>query len=415
MARRERPIDPTVSPVARFAQELRQLRAEAGAPTYRAMAKQAGFSATTLSEAAAGRRQPSLDVVLAYVGVCGGDPDQWRAQWERMAAAAQPPDPVTTPDPTPAATVAPMQGAPAPGGAPATSPRPTKSDTPAETATSAERTRRWGRTTLLVAAAVAVAAVVAGVAAQAVSRPTQSTPTGEATAAAARSTCPPVSPSASFTGTTYAGLTRIRSGASLDSPELATVPANCELTFTGFCIGDTVTDQTSGTPDVRWFTVAGGGVVASAVVHGNPPPSLRPSPCLRERPVPSSVRLTATTRGTGLRLRATGVHLDIVGFAARYPTDPDLPNRLEWSQIALTESAGGAFEASWQPDQLPKPLDSEIPVMFAAVACLGGGGPTDILDVGQAINGDFRTSSATELDTPTRANALRSACRYPNP
>jgi WD40 repeat protein len=74
-------LDPEAGPAARFAQELRELRAAAGGPTYRSMAQAAGFSSTTLSQAAGGRRLPSLDVALAYVTACGGDLQEWEKRW----------------------------------------------------------------------------------------------------------------------------------------------------------------------------------------------------------------------------------------------------------------------------------------------------------------------------------------------
>ncbi|MGW1618590.1 nSTAND1 domain-containing NTPase [Streptomyces sp. NPDC002172] len=90
--RRESPLDPSDGPVTRFAAELRRLRARAGSPTYRAMAQRTGQGASTLSQAAAGERLPTLPVVLAYVQACGGDPDEWEARWRQAAAevAAEP-------------------------------------------------------------------------------------------------------------------------------------------------------------------------------------------------------------------------------------------------------------------------------------------------------------------------------------
>ncbi|MFF7977398.1 hypothetical protein [Streptomyces sp. NPDC007905] len=86
--RRESPLDPSAGPVARFAFELRKLRAEAGSPTYRVMALRAGQGASTLSQAAGGERLPTLPVVLAYVRACGGDPQEWEERWRQAAAEA---------------------------------------------------------------------------------------------------------------------------------------------------------------------------------------------------------------------------------------------------------------------------------------------------------------------------------------
>ncbi len=81
VGRREKPIDPAAGPVERFAHELRVLRRRAGAPTYRAMAADSAYSATTLAYAVAGEKLPSLPVALAYVKACGGDPGWWERRW----------------------------------------------------------------------------------------------------------------------------------------------------------------------------------------------------------------------------------------------------------------------------------------------------------------------------------------------
>ncbi|MGW5450145.1 NACHT and WD repeat domain-containing protein [Streptomyces asiaticus] len=56
------------------------------------MAARTGHGASTLSQAAAGERLPTLPVVLAYARVCGGDPAEWEERWRQAAAeeAAEP-------------------------------------------------------------------------------------------------------------------------------------------------------------------------------------------------------------------------------------------------------------------------------------------------------------------------------------
>lgn len=81
--RREVPVDPAAGPVQRFAYELRRLRTESGGITYRALSSRAGYSVTTLSQAAAGEQLPTLPVVLAYVRACGGDAVRWEARWRQ--------------------------------------------------------------------------------------------------------------------------------------------------------------------------------------------------------------------------------------------------------------------------------------------------------------------------------------------
>lgn len=89
MGRRERELDPTSGPVARFAHELRALRQAAGPLTYRAMAAKAHYSAASLAEAAAGERLPTLPVALAYARACGGDEAEWEQRWQAAEQEAR--------------------------------------------------------------------------------------------------------------------------------------------------------------------------------------------------------------------------------------------------------------------------------------------------------------------------------------
>ncbi|WP_050778034.1 XRE family transcriptional regulator [Micromonospora sp. ATCC 39149] len=88
MARAERPLDPDADPVQAFAAELRRLREQAGRPTYQALARRAHRSSSSLSEAAGGRKLPTLDTTLAYVRALGGDEAAWASRWRQVAATA---------------------------------------------------------------------------------------------------------------------------------------------------------------------------------------------------------------------------------------------------------------------------------------------------------------------------------------
>ncbi|MGW4062788.1 nSTAND1 domain-containing NTPase [Amycolatopsis sp. NPDC004747] len=93
MPRRERPLDPDGDALTRFAVDLRRLRQAAGTPTYRDLARRAHYAAGTLSDAAGGRKLPTLAVTLAYVKACGGDAEEWERRWHAVAAEADPPAP----------------------------------------------------------------------------------------------------------------------------------------------------------------------------------------------------------------------------------------------------------------------------------------------------------------------------------
>ncbi|GHH45262.1 nSTAND1 domain-containing NTPase [Lentzea cavernae] len=87
MPRRERPLDEGESGLLRFAADLRRLRERAGSPTYRELSRRAHYSAAALSEAAGGRKLPSLAVTKAYAKACDADPEEWARRWRAVAEA----------------------------------------------------------------------------------------------------------------------------------------------------------------------------------------------------------------------------------------------------------------------------------------------------------------------------------------
>ncbi len=86
MARRERPLDAGEEPLLLFAAGLRALRVRANSPAYRELARRAHYSAAALSEAASGRKLPTLAVTVAYVRACNGDVAEWERRWHDLAA-----------------------------------------------------------------------------------------------------------------------------------------------------------------------------------------------------------------------------------------------------------------------------------------------------------------------------------------
>jgi hypothetical protein len=94
--RPELPLHPAAGEVQQFAAGLRSLRISAGQPSYRRMSRSGSYSAATLARAASGHSMPSLEVTLAYVAACGGDPAEWRSRWEKSRhQTSQPPGPHT--------------------------------------------------------------------------------------------------------------------------------------------------------------------------------------------------------------------------------------------------------------------------------------------------------------------------------
>ncbi|WP_234317206.1 XRE family transcriptional regulator [Streptomyces sp. NRRL WC-3744] len=88
VGRPEKPLAQDAGPATAFALELRRLRAAAGSPSYRELARRALFSASVLSDAAAGHRLPTLQVALAFAEACGGDRAVWEQRWRAAAGRA---------------------------------------------------------------------------------------------------------------------------------------------------------------------------------------------------------------------------------------------------------------------------------------------------------------------------------------
>ena len=84
--RGERPLGPEDTALLRFAGDLRRLRDQAGKPSYRELARRANYSPTALSDAAGGRKLPSLALTLAFVKACEADPAPWTKRWRELAA-----------------------------------------------------------------------------------------------------------------------------------------------------------------------------------------------------------------------------------------------------------------------------------------------------------------------------------------
>ncbi|MFF0465215.1 helix-turn-helix domain-containing protein [Streptomyces mexicanus] len=100
MGRQPRPVEAPHPALAALAADLRRLREQSGSPPYRRMAAQANYSASSLSEAASGRRLPSKAVVMAYARACGADPQEWAARWSQVANEVEQPA-VIIPQPEP--------------------------------------------------------------------------------------------------------------------------------------------------------------------------------------------------------------------------------------------------------------------------------------------------------------------------
>jgi hypothetical protein len=229
-------------------------------------------------------------------------------------------------------------------------------------------------------------------------------PAGDGPDEAAATGCPASPDKPAFTGKTYSTGIQLRVGPSRDQRAIRMIPGGCTIGFTGYCVGQLVNDGTAATPDVRWFMTEGG-VVSSALIHGNPPDELAPARCPHGRAVPQEISLRlAAGDGGATALTATGPGVDIAGFTAGFPDDPRKPETLRWHQLNLT---AGKLTAVLPASQ------ATGQVLLAAVACLGGGGPTNAAAVMSMPAGHPDQAAAVTLEPAQFATARRSACQYP--
>lgn len=416
MARAARPLNPDEGPVQAFAFDLRVLREAAGNPTYRALAKSAGYSATTLGEAAGGVRFPTLDVVLAYVGACGADTVQWRERWQAVNRELAGQKDTATPTQTPTATPEPVPVQPAP--------RPTPA---LKRSLLIPRRVSWLVVALLCGAvAVGTSLLLRQPASAHTATATTRTSTAFASSASASlSAAPPLgcpgpppdqtAAPGSFLGLTYGPGANVRTGASMSASVVVRLPPGCTVRFSGYCLGDVVQDATSATPDMRWFILPDQGEVASAVVHGDPSVSAAPQQCPDSVPGPSSISISLSPAESGggvVDLTAKGVHLWIVGFAAYYATGSS-GAAPKWHQLGMTTAAAGSFNALLRTALVAgSSTSSGIPVV--AAACLGGDGATKVAASGALELGGTVALKADRLGSADLTTAERTACQYPS-
>jgi hypothetical protein len=86
MGRPQKPLERDGSPVREFAFWLRDLRKRSGL-TYEQLGKSAHYATSTIQEATAGKRLPTLRVTTAFVKACGGNPHEWQAYWAQTQRA----------------------------------------------------------------------------------------------------------------------------------------------------------------------------------------------------------------------------------------------------------------------------------------------------------------------------------------
>jgi hypothetical protein len=167
---------------------------------------------------------------------------------------------------------------------------------------------------------------------------------------------------------------------------LARYPADCELGFDGYCIGEPARDWRFDAPDPVWFVHAGNpGYIASADVKSSPPPPrLLDENCPGSRPAPSDPEITSPVgkRISGrVEITAAVPHAAIVGFAVYYEDVPGRPSSAAWHRVDVDVDTGDGIATAWESRSVPgQSGDAPAPITLAAVPCLGLEFPGEAID-----------------------------------
>lgn len=92
MGRKQAPLERDGSPRREFAFWLRDLRARSGL-TYEQLARSSNYAISTMQDAAAGQRLPTLAVTRAFVRACGDDEEIWERYWNQIRRILDPDTP----------------------------------------------------------------------------------------------------------------------------------------------------------------------------------------------------------------------------------------------------------------------------------------------------------------------------------
>jgi hypothetical protein len=221
--------------------------------------------------------------------------------------------------------------------------------------------------------------------------------------------CPPLPDEYEWDGTIAATdfpYAHLRSATEFGAQILARYPAECDLGFKGYCIGEPAQDWRFEAPDPIWFVHAGNpGYIASADVKSSPPPRrLLDENCRGSRPAPNHPEITSPVgrRISGrVEITAAVPHAAIVGFAVYYEDDPGRQDSARWHRIDLDVDTADGIATAWESRSVPgQSKQARAPVTLAAVPCLGLEFPAEEIDTKTYLVATHGAPRSANLTTP---------------
>ncbi|NHA70329.1 hypothetical protein [Phycicoccus flavus] len=188
-----------------------------------------------------------------------------------------------------------------------------------------------------------------------------------------------------FYAQTVAGGASARTGPGRGFPQVDRFAGDCTLGFSGYCIGEPVTNDLSDLVDARWLIVNGSeNLVSSAVLQVQSQPAsttaATPDPrCakLGGFPLPNALKFTAKVsrqQPNQVKLTATAKGAPLIGYAEKIvdPVDGVYP----YTPIGSPKSNAPRFAGVWIADSDVDLLKGRTGRMhIAASACLSAGFP----------------------------------------
>lgn len=211
-----------------------------------------------------------------------------------------------------------------------------------------------------------------------------------------------------------------------DSTPRRRLPAGCALDFTGYCIGQALTDTRYKTPSSVWYVISKREVegrtrwqlLPGARVSSFTRTIARPAmgDCPGALPTPGSVSLDQPRRGVvggKVTLLARSPEAHSIGFAVRRAGE-------RWRQIGLDSKQADGFSVVLDSRSLVSPSERGVKVIVAAVPCHAVDMPSRrqtyrryTLSFAPPSQAKRSTASAAAPTASERTLARREACRNP--
>ncbi len=220
--------------------------------------------------------------------------------------------------------------------------------------------------------------------------------------------------------TSFAGITELNSGRGVPYRVRANtssdydvrgrlLPGNCQVGFTGFCIGEAVPDQSGG--DLRdqiWFVLPdNAGLVSGAAVQEFAPGVIGKDPQRCDGDVEPLGRVSATgVRAPGGQLVYTVKAPRAATVGAAFASTPEPSPGTSWAPVGIGTNKG---EDTFILPGIEKPQQTST-VVF--VACWAGNVPATNTSLSVEVLADGTTRPDPQPETEAERNGSSVACRH---